>query len=189
MRKLYYFLSSRSLKAGPFQQGLLSLGVKEEDIVYEDSASGYFHGDSDLIASLDDFLVDLVRKDGAKVSLLCYHRDDDFGRSLAKEAFSFFPCQVSYPLDVILKQMSFGNFVSFAPLMRLFRGIPEELLLTAGAYLRCGMDAVLAGKRLDVHRNTMLYRLKSFIELTGLDIREYHNASLLELYFLLSKGR
>jgi DNA-binding PucR family transcriptional regulator len=51
------------------------------------------------------------------------------------------------------------------------------------------LDATLSAKRLFVHRNTFLYRLNRFIELTNLDIRDYHNALFLELYFQLSAGR
>ncbi|MGN1075804.1 MAG: helix-turn-helix domain-containing protein, partial [Candidatus Enteromonas sp.] len=44
----------------------------------------------------------------------------------------------------------------------------------------------LSAQTLFVHRNTFLYRLNKFIELTNLDIRDYHNALLLELYFQIS---
>ena len=61
--------------------------------------------------------------------------------------------------------------------------------LTAGTYLRCGLDASLAANKLIVHRNTFNYRLNAFIARTGLDIRDYHNALLLELYFDLGGER
>ncbi|HBB05327.1 MAG TPA: hypothetical protein DCZ41_01870, partial [Firmicutes bacterium] len=43
--------------------------------------------------------------------------------------------------------------------------------------------ACLTAETLYIHRNTFNYRLNAFIEKTGLDIREYHNALLLEFYF------
>ena len=94
----------------------------------------------------------------------------------------YYPGQVSFMSDLILKQMSFGDFSSFAFLSALFRSLPEELLETGKAYLSAGLDAKLAADLLIVHRNTFNYRLNRFIEASGVDIRDYHNAMLLDYY-------
>jgi DNA-binding PucR family transcriptional regulator len=88
-----------------------------------------------------------------------------------------------------MKEMSFGDYSSYGALIKLFKGINYDLMLTASTYLRCGLDACLAAKKLFIHRNTFNYRLNAFIAATGLDIRDYHNALFLELYFQLSAGR
>jgi DNA-binding PucR family transcriptional regulator len=91
--------------------------------------------------------------------------------------------------DILMKEFSFGDFSSLPLLSQEFKAVPHELLLTAGAFLRCGLNASLAAETLIIHRNTFNYRLAQFIDITQLDIRDYHNALLLEIYFQLGAPR
>lgn len=50
------------------------------------------------------------------------------------------------------------------------------LISTALAYYDCDLNARLAGERLFVHPNTVLYRLDAIAERTGLDARRAREA-------------
>ena len=112
-----------------------------------------------------------------------------FEESLLPTCLSLFPNESTYLSELILKMTMYGNFSFYGPMLSLFTSIPHELMLTARAYLVSGCNAIKASKILFIHRNTFSYRLNQFIELTNLDIRDYHNATFLELYFALSKQK
>jgi DNA-binding PucR family transcriptional regulator len=65
-----------------------------------------------------------------------------------------------------MKEFSFGDYSSIPLLNAEFKEVPHELLLTAGTFLRCGLNASLAAETLIIHRNTFNYRLAQFIDLT-----------------------
>ena len=132
------------------------VSVKEGEIVADDS----------LLLSIFSFVAK-EKAAGNEVTFVISHANDGW---------------TSFMSDLILKQMSFGDFSSFAFLSALFRSLPEELLETGKAYLSAGLDAKLAADLLIVHRNTFNYRLNRFIEASGVDIRDYHNAMLLDYY-------
>ena len=189
MDKRYLFLSASKIQRAFFMDSLCELGIDRSSFTFDSDVQGDFVADSTLAPSIDDVLSVLHDDLGANLSVLCAHEKTPFELKLLQNAARYFPNQCCFPTDVILREMSFGDFSSFAPLRKLFKDLPRELILTAGAYLRCGLDASLAANKLLIHRNTFRYRLDAFIDRTGLDIRDYHNALLLELYFDLSAGR
>lgn len=189
MQKRYLFLSAAKIQRPFFMDSLCELGIDRGAFSFDDDYSGDFVAEASLSPAIDDVLSVLHDDLGANVAVLCAHEKTPFEIRLLQNALRYFPNQCCFPTDVILREMSFGDFSSFAPLRKMFRDVPRELLLTAGAYLRCGLDACLAANKLLIHRNTFRYRLDAFIDKTRLDIRDYHNALLLELYFDLSAGR
>lgn len=190
MEKLFLFATPNiKIQRDFFVGSFSSLGVEKEAFVFESDSWGYFKAESSLASDIDVILSTLHDDIGGNVAVLCAHQSTSFEAKLLQNALRYFPNQCCFPSDVILREMSFGDFSSFPSLSRLFRDLPRDLLLTAGAYLRCGMDSIQASKRLGIHRNTFRYRLEAFVEKTSLDIRDYHNALLLELYFDLSAGR
>ncbi len=189
MDKRYLFLSSSPLVRRYFVSSLEEAGVDPSSIEFFDDTSGEFVADAKMAASLDDVLLVLHDDLGCSVTILCAHQRTSFEDKLVRAALRYLPNQCCFPTDVIMREISFGDFSSFAPLVKLFKDVPRDLMLTAGTYLRCGLDASLAATKLIVHRNTFNYRLNAFVSKTGLDIRDYHNALLLELYFDLGGGR
>ena len=189
MDKRYLFLSGAKIQRAFFMDSLCELGIERASFSFDNDVSGDFIAPASLAPSIDDVLSVLHDDLGANLSILCAHQKTGFEAKLLQNALRYFPNQCCYPTDVILREMSFGDFSSFAPLRRLFKDMPRELMLTAGTYLRCGLDACSAADKLLIHRNTFRYRLDAFIDKTGLDIRDYHNALLLELYFDLAAGR
>lgn len=68
-----------------------------------------------------------------------------------------------------------------------FERIPFPALKTAEALIQTGQNASRAAAKLYVHRNTFQYRLRHFIELSGLDIRDPDNAHLFYFYMLIKE--
>ena len=184
MDKHILFLASRPLPKDVFVPLIKEVGQK--DYTFFDEHSGLFLLDAKAVVELDDLILRLHDEKMISLAMLATHQHTFFEDKLLQNALRYLPNQCSFPTDVIMRELSFGDFSSFGPLVKLFKDVPKEQMLTAGAYLRSGMDALLAAKKLGVHRNTFNYRLNAFIENTGLDIRDYHNALLLELYFDLS---
>lgn len=120
----------------------------------------------------------------AQVSVLIAHAHTEFEERLLGAALAYFPNAASFPDEVIRKEIGYDNFASYQPIIDLFRPIAkdEELLEAAKTYLACGLDACLAARSLFVHRNTFSYRLNAFFAKTGVDLRDYHNAQLFDIY-------
>ena len=166
------------------------MGIPETEVHYQDDRHGEFVLEGNHETKIDPTLL-LPREEwGSSLTLMVAHQHTLFEDRLLPKALSWFPNQVVYPVDILMKEMfSFGDLSSYVPLHDLFENVPRDLLETAGAFLRCGLDESLAAERLFIHRNTFIYRLKKFIDITNLDIRDYHNALLLELYFQTGSGR
>ncbi|MBE6135501.1 MAG: PucR family transcriptional regulator [Erysipelotrichaceae bacterium] len=190
MDKHFLFISSAPLKDNKnFMVSLSEFGVDLLGLEFFSETSGEWIAPAESFAEVET-LISLLHDDlGCSISVLAAHQHTAFEDKLLKEAFAYFPNMALFPSDVLMKEMSFGDYSSYGALIKLFKGINYDLMLTASTYLRCGLDACLAAKKLFIHRNTFNYRLNAFIAATGLDIRDYHNALLLELYLQLSNGR
>jgi len=182
MSQRYFFLADRPLNRQAFKESLSSLEVPFT-IDFDDEKRGLIIGETSLGASLAVLLPAIHEDLDVNITILAIHRESSLTRKLIREAIGYFPNKVLYESDILLKEFSFGDFSSLPLLANEFKDVPHELMLTAGAFLRTGLNASLSAKTLFVHRNTFNYRMRAFIEKTGLDIREYHNALLLELYF------
>lgn len=189
MNKHYLFLSSIPLSKKPFEAALKGSGLRLDGLTYYSPFEGEIVLSKEDYTNISSLLVPLREDLGGAITFLCSHCRDELSRKLLKNALAYFPNQVVFPTDVLMKEMNFADYSSVPLLSNCFSSLDHELLLTAGTYLRCGLDASLAAKELFIHRNTFSYRLNAFIEETNLDIRDYHNALLLELYFQLSAGR
>ncbi len=186
MEKHYLFKTNKTIDQRYFLSALEGIGIEKDQVLFEAYDRGEFFADSNAIAEIEP-MIQLLHDDlSIQMSVLSCHQNTPFEQKLLREASLYFPNRVLYATDVIMKEMSLGDYSSYKPLMSLFAHVPHELMNTAGTYLRCGCDACLSAKMLFIHRNTFNYRLAQFIHLTGLDIRDYHNALLLELYFQLS---
>jgi DNA-binding PucR family transcriptional regulator len=109
--------------------------------------------------------------------------------SLAALTYSYQNMQgFNYLSDVVLDQLLI-NFTDIKQrIINEFNQVPHELVLTAQAYLKSGLNAKAASEMLYIHRNTFNYRLNKFIEITELDIRDYWHAFYFNIYVkLLSK--
>ncbi|MDO5330229.1 MAG: helix-turn-helix domain-containing protein [Bacillota bacterium] len=185
MRRYYLFLSESPLDQEAFSKALACFKI-EPEINFVSEKGCYFVGDSSFALAVEAALHSL--KD-SRIACLISHDQSYFSRKTLSEALGYFPNRVSYLSDIFLKQMSFGDFGYLRELSSIFRGLDKELLATGSAFLSSGLDIQRAAESLFVHRNTMTHRLDSIYEKTGLDIRDYHDALLLELYLKMSPQR
>lgn len=63
----------------------------------------------------------------------------------------------------------------------------DTLLHTVRTFFEQGLNASTTAKALHLHRNTLLYRLAKFQELTGINIRQFDGALAVYMASSLSK--
>ena len=188
-RKLYLLVGNGPIDKKSVDNAFdMAEGEISEFVVHNDHLFSFTAPD-DFALQLNDILLPLHDDLGISLTALACHRDDELERKLLRNALAFFPNQCVCLSDVLMKEFSFGDYSSLSLVRREFGSVPHEILLTAGTFLRCGLNASLAAETLLIHRNTFNYRLEKFIDLTGLDIRDYHNALLLEIYFQFAQPR
>ena len=179
MSHLVLFLSSKPLDGTLFPRALAPFG---EELHFQSEQAGSFLLPERKIALFSRKVASDPSSFGGDTAFLIAPKEDGFSAKLLHEALEFFPNQVKYLSDIILKEMSFGDYSSLPFLSALFRDLPEEWIYSVEKYLECGLDALLASDALYIHRNTFNYRLAQFRKRCGIDVREYHGALLFELY-------
>lgn len=184
MIKEYLFLADKALDKKAFKESLEGPSIPF-DIEYVSERKGVITSDSSFYVYLDALLLPIHDDLDVNLTILACHKDGPLEEKCLNEALSFFPNMARFLSDLLMKELSFGNYTSLPLLSEEFKDVPHDVLLTAGTYLRTGLDASQAAEQLFIHRNTFNYRLNRFIDITGLDIRDYHNALLLELFFQL----
>ena len=178
----YCYLSQDIIDINELRASFEADGHKVTSVRFSSVKEGEIIADESLLLPFFAFVAK-EKEEGNEVTAVISHASDGWTEMMLHSvAPKYYPGQVSFMSELILKQMSFGDFSSFAFLSALFRDLPEELLETGKAYLAAGLDAKLAADLLIVHRNTFNYRLNRFIEASGVDIRDYHNAMLLDYY-------
>ncbi|MCH3908830.1 MAG: helix-turn-helix domain-containing protein [Bacilli bacterium] len=188
MNKYYLFMANGKINRDLFDNAIEGVGIPFE-ISYFDDASGYILADESFAVRLQPLIFPIHDDLGITLSVVSVHKIGDLEKKAAREALSYFPNQCLYLSDVLMKEFSFGDFSSLPFLSAEFKGVGHDLMLTSGAFLRCGLNASLAAETIFIHRNTFNYRLEKFIDLTSLDIRDYHNALVLEIYFQLGNPK
>lgn len=63
----------------------------------------------------------------------------------------------------------------------------EDTMATVECYFNCGMNVSETSRRMYMHRNTLIYRLKKIQKLTGLDISRFDMAVTFEVLRTLYK--
>ena len=186
MKRLYLFLTSQDIETISFERFFLEV-FPDAKFFYQGTKEGYFESREDKVFELNKKLTSFH---DMNIAVVAAHRNWPLETKLLHEAFGYFPNQCVYLTDVLMKELTFGNFSSIPLLSQEFRHVNKELMSTAGTFLRSGLNGLKTAEEENIHRNTFNYRLNRFIKVTGLDIRDYHNALLLELYFqLASNGR
>lgn len=185
MKKTYWIKSDAPFSRSSFRAKLDALHIPY-DLEVREEKEMMLHVEKDISLPLEGILITIKENEGVRVNALLIYKESELARKCLDEASSFYPSSVRYISDIILKELSFGSYSSFPLLSAEFKDIDETILLTAGQYLRASCSIEETSESLYIHRNTCSYRLKKFHEETGLDVHDYHDALLLELYFQLS---
>jgi DNA-binding PucR family transcriptional regulator len=75
-------------------------------------------------------------------------------------------------------------FVSYKQKFSFF---DSEVINTIEEFINCGLNVSDAAKKLYIHRNTLIYRLDKLHKETGLDIRNFKDATVFMIAFLIWK--
>ena len=184
MKRVYLLVSESSLDRESLQKAFASVFAS---LSFPSDKEAVGEGEGDALYALEKGISVYHHETGSNLIVLAVHRFDGFSAKLAHEALSFLPNKASFMSDVILHELRYGDYSSLSFLSALFADLPQEIMETALEYLRHDRDALSASSSLYIHRNTFLYRMKAFKKMTMLDVRDYHDGLLLELYTGLLK--
>lgn len=120
----------------------------------------------------------------ANLKIMISHARDYLFQTMMKYSFKT-TALVVHISDLVFIELCTNNQEVITVLKKTFMSIEEHLIFTAQAYLHHNFNSVKAAKTIYVHRNTFHYRLQQFIELSGVDIRDYRNALLFDYYLKL----
>ncbi len=181
MQKYYHFWSDDPLKETQLEALLRDSYRGDLSMVMLSANHGYCVASSDLAETLE-VIVPLIASDfGINLTVLISHANDLLAQMALKKAAALHQERCTYLGDILLDELMRGNRSLVPEATKNFRNVPHDEMITAQAFVSCGLNATWASKKLYVHRNTFNYRLKKFIDLTGLDIRDFHNASFFML--------
>lgn len=115
-----------------------------------------------------------------------------FAGVLAAPAWSLTPRPVSAD-DLLPERVLVGDqsardrliAIAYDPIVRAGGSLQE----TVATFLDCGRSLELAARTMFVHANTVRYRLKKVLELTGWDVLSTRDAHVLEMAFALGRLR
>lgn len=68
-----------------------------------------------------------------------------------------------------------------------FIRLDNEMIKTIEVFFNCGLNLSEGAKELYIHRNTLIYRLDKVEKYTGFDIRDFNQAALFKVIFVLFK--
>lgn len=70
-----------------------------------------------------------------------------------------------------------------------FSKLDREMIKTIETFFKCGLNISDASKELYVHRNTLIYRLDKIQKFTSYDIRNFNEAVIFKIAFLIWRGK
>ena len=89
--------------------------------------------------------------------------------------------KIVYNVDIKIKQELLGM------LKGKFDALDSEMIITIEQFVNCGLNISDAARKLYVHRNTLIYRLDKIKKETNFDIRDFKDASVFLIAFLIWK--
>ncbi|MCB2298017.1 PucR family transcriptional regulator [Clostridium tagluense] len=89
--------------------------------------------------------------------------------------------KIVYNVDVKIKQELLGM------LKDKFDALDSEMIITIEQFVNSGLNISDAARKLYVHRNTLIYRLDKIKKETNFDIRDFKDASVFLIGFLIWK--
>lgn len=184
MIKFYLFKSDHALDRKTFDNIITSFYQGEFDITYLSDSKGYLVTEERFAYLISETLPIINNDLGTKLVIVCahtYNEVSDYALNFAFDNLHGF----NYLSDVIIELMTNNLETIRRLIVDEFQLCHHDLILTAQAYLKTGLNAKAASEMLYIHRNTFNYRLAKFIELTNLDIRDYWNAFYFNLYLRL----
>lgn len=94
--------------------------------------------------------------------------------------------------DLIFEEMvdNINDYKKKELINRFYNGfikLDNEMIKTIEVFFNCGLNLSEGAKELYIHRNTLIYRLDKVEKYTGFDIRDFNQAALFKVIFVLFK--
>jgi len=178
---MYLFQSDHYVDKNTFSSVIDSFYVGNYEIEYLTNTSGYIIASHEFALLFAEVLPTISSDLGTKLVFVCAHDLTDVSKSALNYCYQNMQ-GFNYLSDVVLEQLFTNLNETKKSIINEFCLVPRELILTAQAYLKAGLNAKAASEMLYIHRNTFNYRLTKFIDITNLDIRDYWNAFYFNLY-------
>ena len=173
MIKYYHFLCDSPLNQTTFNEVLKSSYHGDLDVFMLDAYQGYCVAGPDFVDTLEGVLPLLVNDLGISITFLVSHNNSNLSHLALTKANKE---QCTHLSDIVLECIVNHDYTFVPEMKKEFEHISHEIMMTAEMFVKCGMNASLAARKLYIHRNTFTYRLLKFINQTNLDIRDYYNA-------------
>lgn len=187
MEKYYFFSSPLKIEKQRFIDTLKSVEQEISQLTFFNERSGYFLADKNLSDQLESLLPVITSDTGQFFLFLVSYDYNDLTLLAFQKAIELKLYNVLHLTDLIFELILKNDFSLVKLASKEFSNVSTHLLTTADAFITSGMNGINAAKKLYIHRNTFLYRLNQFIELTKLDIRDYYNAQFYSLVRKLQK--
>lgn len=89
--------------------------------------------------------------------------------------------KIVYNINSDLKESIYGTFKNN------FNKFDSEIIQTIEQFVNCDLNISITAKKLYIHRNTLIYRLDKIKKETGFDIRNFKEAAVFIIAFLIWK--
>ena len=193
-RFVFFQLSERDTDQETFREAIQGLFSSAMPIIWENAHSGFIIEESVVANQEEDLsyepIIDVLMSDfymklSFYVSEYNFHIDDApahftwskhcfqiANRHLNKDVTSFLDVLPYLYLDHMPGEK--GERIITGTLQVVVD--EPELLETVRVFLECNSNATVTAKKLYMHRNSLQYRIDKFIEKTGIDVRQFHEA-------------
>ena len=186
--------------------------VKEKDdytVVLNDTTLAYFKKAGSAYESAVDFAKILYESIKEEICVdLCIavagevRSFEDFASSYKKELIALRYGKMLFPKEKVYyyKDFAIAQIVSAIPkteLIRIYSSLitvqdasvweDRELIDTAEAFIKCSLNVSETSRIMNIHRNTLMYRLDKIKRETGYDLRKFEDASVFNLVDLIKK--
>lgn len=182
MDKYYHFIFKGKLNKEELAEVISGVYHRDYELKINCGSTGYIKAGVDFYDSLMNIHQIMEMDLDCPFTFLVSFENGELSSMALNECDKLFPNQITNISMIYFASLIHGEKELTNLLDNIFSNIGYEVIQTALTFIECGMNASLAARRLYVHRNTFNYRLNAFIYKTGIDIRDYDNANIFDLY-------
>jgi len=157
------------------------------DVTWSSEYNCFFYSEDNINQTLGE-LIPIIENDLAcQLTVLVSHLDNKLSDKALSLAVKFNSGKLINLADICLLAVNERQTDFILYIENYFSKIDEELLRTMAAYLANNSSGLKTANNLYIHRNTMLYRLSKFYQLTKLDLHDYDDASFFSFWLSWQK--
>jgi DNA-binding PucR family transcriptional regulator len=203
--RFYYFYSNRAIEEREIFSEIVSGVIIKPSIVWLSSQHGWIVDESPSSTVQIDDLVQLVESVTSdfyiqlKMFIGQLHQVNQSIKNKIQQEIKYIK-KFQETLSLKNKVFTFSDVLAFhfvtcdKPfsneflsdfLISAFRD--HELIQTIKQYIECNLNVTQTAKKMFMHRNSVQYRIDKFIELTGIDIRQFKEAFTVYLLILFDE--